>query len=50
MQARSRREHPHAMQLWLGTDAASEGLYLQQFSALITYGVFRPSPLMPCMR
>src|SRR4029450_11981622 len=42
MQARSRREHPHAMQLWLGTDAASEGLYLQQYSALITYGVFRP--------
>ena len=44
MQARARREHPHAMQLWLGTDAASEGLYLQQYSALITYGVFAHPP------
>jgi hypothetical protein len=37
IKARSRREHPHAMQMLLGTDAASEGLNLQQFSALINY-------------
>jgi hypothetical protein len=37
IKARSRREHPHAMQILLGTDAASEGLNLQQFSALINY-------------
>ena len=37
IKARSRREHPHAIQMLLGTDAASEGLNLQQFSALINY-------------
>ena len=37
IKARSQREHPHAMQILLGTDAASEGLNLQQFSALINY-------------
>jgi hypothetical protein len=37
IKARSRREHAHAMQILLGTDAASEGLNLQQFSALINY-------------
>jgi hypothetical protein len=37
IKARSRREHPRAMQILLGTDAASEGLNLQQFSALINY-------------
>lgn len=37
IKARSRREHPHAIQILLGTDAASEGLNLQQFSALINY-------------
>jgi hypothetical protein len=37
IKARSRREHQHAIQILLGTDAASEGLNLQQFSALINY-------------
>jgi superfamily II DNA/RNA helicase len=37
IKARSRREHPHAIQMLLGTDAASKGLNLQQFSALINY-------------
>jgi helicase-like protein len=37
IKARARREHPHAIQMLLGTDAASEGLNLQQFSALINY-------------
>jgi ERCC4-related helicase len=37
IKARSQHEHPHAMQILLGTDAASEGLNLQQFSALINY-------------
>src|SRR5262249_20593949 len=39
IKARSRREHPHTMQILLGTDAASEGLNLQQFSALINYNL-----------
>jgi hypothetical protein len=37
IKARSRRDHAHAIQILLGTDAASEGLNLQQFSALINY-------------
>jgi hypothetical protein len=37
VKARSRRDHPQAIQILLGTDAASEGLNLQQFSALINY-------------
>lgn len=37
IKARSRREHLQAIQILLGTDAASEGLNLQQFSALINY-------------
>jgi ERCC4-related helicase len=37
VKARSRREHPGALSILLGTDAASEGLNLQQFSALINY-------------
>jgi hypothetical protein len=34
---RCRRDHPQALQVLLGTDAASEGLNLQQFSALVNY-------------
>jgi superfamily II DNA or RNA helicase len=37
IKARGRRGHPHAIQILLGTDAASEGLNLQAFSALINY-------------
>jgi Helicase conserved C-terminal domain len=37
VKARSRRDHPQAITILLGTDAASEGLNLQQFSALINY-------------
>ncbi len=34
---RCRRDHPQALQVLLGADAASEGLNLQQFSALVNY-------------
>jgi len=34
---RARRDHPRAVKLLLCTDAASEGINLQQFSALINY-------------
>ena len=34
---RCRKDHPMALKVLLGTDAASEGLNLQQFSALINY-------------
>jgi len=34
---RTRRHHDQAMRVLLGTDAASEGLNLQQFSVLINY-------------
>jgi ERCC4-related helicase len=37
VKARSQPDHPQAITLLLGTDAASEGLNLQQFSALINY-------------
>jgi hypothetical protein len=37
VKARSERDHPQAIALLLGTDAASEGLNLQQLSALINY-------------
>jgi hypothetical protein len=37
VKARSQRDHPQAIAILLGTDAASEGLNLQQFSALINY-------------
>jgi Helicase conserved C-terminal domain len=37
MKARSQRDHPQALTILLGTDTASEGLNLQQFSALINY-------------
>jgi superfamily II DNA or RNA helicase len=37
VKGRCRRDHPHAIDILLGTDAASEGLNLQQFSALINY-------------
>jgi hypothetical protein len=37
IKARSRRDHIQAIQILLATDAASEGLNLQQFSALINY-------------
>jgi hypothetical protein len=37
VKARSERDHPQAIAILLGTDAASEGLNLQQFSALINY-------------
>jgi superfamily II DNA or RNA helicase len=37
VKARCRRDHPRAIDILLGTDAASEGLNLQQFSALINY-------------
>ncbi len=37
VKARSQHDHPQAITILLGTDAASEGLNLQQFSALINY-------------
>jgi ERCC4-related helicase len=37
VKARSQWEHPQTITILLGTDAASEGLNLQQFSALINY-------------
>jgi ERCC4-related helicase len=37
VKARCRQDHPHAIDVLLGTDAASEGLNLQQFSALVNY-------------
>jgi Helicase conserved C-terminal domain len=37
VKARSQRDHPQAITILLGTDAASEGLNLQRFSALINY-------------
>jgi superfamily II DNA/RNA helicase len=37
VKARSERDHPQTIAILLGTDAASEGLNLQQFSALINY-------------
>ena len=37
IKARSKKEHPKAIRILLGTDAASEGLNLQQFSSLINY-------------
>ena len=37
VKARSRQDHPQAVSILLGTDAASEGLNLQQFSALFNY-------------
>lgn len=37
IKARSKREHATPIRVLLGTDAASEGLNLQQFSALINY-------------
>jgi SNF2 family DNA or RNA helicase len=37
IKARSKRDHATPVRILLGTDAASEGLNLQQFSALINY-------------
>jgi hypothetical protein len=37
VKARCKHSHPQAIKILLGTDAASEGLNLQQFSALISY-------------
>ncbi len=37
IKARSKREHDRFIHVLLGTDAASEGLNLQQFSALVNY-------------
>jgi hypothetical protein len=37
VKARCRPGHPQAIEILLGTDAASEGLNLQQFSALVNY-------------
>jgi superfamily II DNA or RNA helicase len=37
IKARSKRDHISPIRILLGTDAASEGLNLQQFSALINY-------------
>jgi superfamily II DNA or RNA helicase len=37
IKARAQKDHPAAVRVLLGTDAASEGLNLQQFSALINY-------------
>ncbi len=37
IKARSKREHDRCIHVLLGTDAASEGLNLQQFSALVNY-------------
>jgi hypothetical protein len=39
IKARSKKEHPKAIKILLGTEAASEGLNLQQFSALINYDI-----------
>ena len=37
VKARCRRSHPKSIDILLGTDAASEGLNLQEFSALVNY-------------
>jgi len=37
IKARADRSHPQAITILLGTDAASEGLNLQQFSAMVNY-------------
>ncbi len=37
VKARCKRSHPQAIDILLGTDAASEGLNLQEFSALVNY-------------
>jgi superfamily II DNA or RNA helicase len=37
IKARSKKSHPRAIRILLGTDAASEGLNLQQFSSLVNY-------------
>lgn len=37
IKARTDRGHPQAITILLGTDAASEGLNLQQFSAMVNY-------------
>ena len=37
VKARCKRSHPQAIDILLGTDAASEGLNLQDFSALVNY-------------
>ncbi len=37
IKARSKQDHPNAIRVLLGTDAASEGLNLQQFSSLVNY-------------
>lgn len=37
IKARASNDHPAAVRVLLGTDAASEGLNLQQFSALVNY-------------
>jgi ERCC4-related helicase len=37
IKARSKRDHTKAIRILLGTDAASEGLNLQQFTSLINY-------------
>ena len=37
IKTRSKRDHDRAIRILLGTDAASEGLNLQQFSALVNY-------------
>ena len=37
IKARCRHDHPRALRILLGTEAASEGLNLQQFSALVNY-------------
>jgi ERCC4-related helicase len=39
IKARSKKEHSKAIKILLGTEAASEGLNLQQFSALINYDI-----------
>ncbi len=37
VKARCKRAHPRSVEILLGTDAASEGLNLQEFSALVNY-------------
>jgi ERCC4-related helicase len=37
VKARCKRSHPRTIDILLGTDAASEGLNLQEFSALVNY-------------
>jgi superfamily II DNA/RNA helicase len=41
VKARCKRSHARSIDILLGTDAASEGLNLQEFSALVNYDLPR---------